>query len=207
MAAACCARCAGTARRRPTLRCGSLGSTPLSPQGRSLASSQVRVQGLELGRRFVLVQPWHAFHPASARSFLQINFAGRPAVWVLCRGDGCTACAYDADCAALCPLCCAAGGWGKPPVDEQGNPIYGDVFGQHLSDDEDDEQVGLEVSMSTVPSALVLASHVLCPVPNACVAVRNPCVTPRCTQRWPHMIPDRSIIHRALSSNTDAQQH
>lgn len=24
------------------------------------------------------------------------------------------------------------GGWGKPPVDETGNPVYGDVFGLHL---------------------------------------------------------------------------
>lgn len=26
----------------------------------------------------------------------------------------------------------AAGGWGKPPVDETGKPLYGDVFGQRL---------------------------------------------------------------------------
>ena len=25
-----------------------------------------------------------------------------------------------------------AGGWGKPPVDETGKPLYGDVFGQNL---------------------------------------------------------------------------
>lgn len=32
------------------------------------------------------------------------------------------------------------GGWGKPPVDEEGNPIYGDVFAERLGegDDEDD---------------------------------------------------------------------
>lgn len=31
------------------------------------------------------------------------------------------------------------GGWGKPPVDEHGNPIYGDVFGeQGVGDDEED---------------------------------------------------------------------
>lgn len=24
-----------------------------------------------------------------------------------------------------------AGGWGKPPVDETGKPLYGDVFGVH----------------------------------------------------------------------------
>lgn len=33
------------------------------------------------------------------------------------------------------------GGWGKPPVDHQGQPLYGDVFGQQivLDDDLDDE--------------------------------------------------------------------
>lgn len=33
------------------------------------------------------------------------------------------------------------GGWGKPPVDEEGNPLYGDVFGQHLNDVDSDEEV------------------------------------------------------------------
>ncbi|KAL8935042.1 MAG: hypothetical protein Q9216_005615 [Gyalolechia sp. 2 TL-2023] len=32
-----------------------------------------------------------------------------------------------------------AGGWGKPPVNEEGEPLYGDVFGQ-FADEEDDEQ-------------------------------------------------------------------
>lgn len=32
------------------------------------------------------------------------------------------------------------GGWGKPPVDEEGNPLYGDVFGQ-FKQDADDENV------------------------------------------------------------------
>lgn len=32
------------------------------------------------------------------------------------------------------------GGWGKPPVNENGEPLYGDVFGQ-FADEEDDEQV------------------------------------------------------------------
>lgn len=27
-----------------------------------------------------------------------------------------------------------AGGWGKPPVDEFGRPLYGDVFGSSMSD-------------------------------------------------------------------------
>lgn len=31
------------------------------------------------------------------------------------------------------------GGWGKPPVDEHGNPIYGDVFGEGDAGDDDDE--------------------------------------------------------------------
>ena len=37
-----------------------------------------------------------------------------------------------------------AGGWGKPPVDEQGKPLYGDVFGiqqQEAPAVEDDEQI------------------------------------------------------------------
>jgi hypothetical protein len=32
------------------------------------------------------------------------------------------------------------GGWGKPPVDAQGNPLYGDVFG--LAQDDDDSDAG-----------------------------------------------------------------
>ena len=35
-----------------------------------------------------------------------------------------------------------AGGWGKPPVDENGEPLYGDVFGQYV-EESDDEQAGL----------------------------------------------------------------
>lgn len=30
------------------------------------------------------------------------------------------------------------GGWGKPPVDEAGNPLYGDVFGIAMYDNDDD---------------------------------------------------------------------
>ena len=30
------------------------------------------------------------------------------------------------------------GGWGKPPVDEEGNPLYGDVFGLFEQDAEDE---------------------------------------------------------------------
>jgi splicing factor 3B subunit 2 len=34
------------------------------------------------------------------------------------------------------------GGWGKPPVNDRGEPIYGDVFGlQHGLADEDEEEV------------------------------------------------------------------
>lgn len=32
------------------------------------------------------------------------------------------------------------GGWGKPPVDETGKALYGDVFGQHVDDAESDEE-------------------------------------------------------------------
>ena len=31
------------------------------------------------------------------------------------------------------------GGWGKPPVDAYGRPLYGDVFGQGDAGDDDDE--------------------------------------------------------------------
>ena len=37
-----------------------------------------------------------------------------------------------------------AGGWGKPPVDEQGKPLYGDVFGIQSHEApmmEEDEQI------------------------------------------------------------------
>jgi len=33
------------------------------------------------------------------------------------------------------------GGWGKPPVDESGNPLYGDVFGQYGDGGDSDEEV------------------------------------------------------------------
>ena len=41
-----------------------------------------------------------------------------------------------------------AGGWGKPPVDEGGRPLYGDVFGQNFEEaqiakDEDEVDKGL----------------------------------------------------------------
>lgn len=35
-----------------------------------------------------------------------------------------------------------AGGWGKPPVDENGRPLYGDVFGTRLQDDADQAEAG-----------------------------------------------------------------
>ena len=36
----------------------------------------------------------------------------------------------------------APGQWGKPPVDEQGIPLYGDVFGEALGEESEDEQAG-----------------------------------------------------------------
>jgi len=42
-----------------------------------------------------------------------------------------------------------AGGWGKPPVNEAGEPLYGDVFGQ-FADEEDDEQVVISNAPHTV---------------------------------------------------------
>ena len=32
-------------------------------------------------------------------------------------------------CGQSCSFGYHAGGWGKPPVDESGKPLYGDVFG------------------------------------------------------------------------------
>lgn len=36
------------------------------------------------------------------------------------------------------------GGWGKPPVDEDGNPLYGDVFGQYAADNDTDDELDKE---------------------------------------------------------------
>lgn len=48
-----------------------------------------------------------------------------------------------------------AGGWGKPPVNEEGEPLYGDVFGQ-FADEEDEEQVGCHMlAHSATPSAVL----------------------------------------------------
>ncbi len=33
------------------------------------------------------------------------------------------------------------GGWGKPPVDEHGTPLYGNVFGAWDDDAEEEEEV------------------------------------------------------------------
>lgn len=44
-----------------------------------------------------------------------------------------------------------AGGWGKPPVNEAGEPLYGDVFGQ-FADEEDDEQVWISSAAQLVKS-------------------------------------------------------
>lgn len=41
------------------------------------------------------------------------------------------------------------GGWGKPPVDENGEPLYGDVFGQYM-EDSDEEEVNFFVSYGQV---------------------------------------------------------
>ena len=47
------------------------------------------------------------------------------------------------------------GGWGKPPVDEEGNPLYGDVFGLTMEPD-DDEPVRCQ---AFVPQAKPCISH------------------------------------------------
>ena len=49
-----------------------------------------------------------------------------------------------------------AGGWGKPPVDESGKPLYGDVFG--TSDPNYNQQIPTEHKlMVSTPSAQTLA--------------------------------------------------
>ena len=44
------------------------------------------------------------------------------------------------------------GGWGKAPVDERGEPLYGDVFAQHV-DEEDDLQVAVCACLDKLPPA------------------------------------------------------
>merc|ERR1719289_675216 len=41
-----------------------------------------------------------------------------------------------------------AGGWGKPPVDERGRPLYGDVFGLSMGENEAEKQVEEDVDKS-----------------------------------------------------------
>merc|ERR1719193_1553449 len=41
-----------------------------------------------------------------------------------------------------------AGGWGKPPVDERGRPLYGDVFGLSVGENEAEKQVEEDVDKS-----------------------------------------------------------
>ncbi len=48
-----------------------------------------------------------------------------------------------------------AGGWGKPPVNEAGEPLYGDVFGQ-FADEEDDEQVEISNAAQLVKEQTLL---------------------------------------------------
>ncbi|XP_041970128.1 splicing factor 3B subunit 2 [Aricia agestis] len=40
-----------------------------------------------------------------------------------------------------------AGGWGKPPVDETGKPLYGDVFGHHTAGQDDAEDQDIDRTM------------------------------------------------------------
>jgi len=55
-----------------------------------------------------------------------------------------------------------AGGWGKPPVDEEGNPLYGDVFGLYEEESED-EQVDRRFSQFSSKAKTTESSLVLCP--------------------------------------------
>lgn len=49
-----------------------------------------------------------------------------------------------------------AGGWGKPPVDEMGKPLYGDVFGTNASD----FQVGTTHTHTHIYNCVILAETV-----------------------------------------------
>ncbi len=44
-------------------------------------------------------------------------------------------------CVTGCQFGYQPGGWGKPPVDEYGNPVYGDVFGVAEEEVESDTEV------------------------------------------------------------------
>ena len=55
-----------------------------------------------------------------------------------------------------------AGGWGKPPVNEAGEPLYGDVFGQ-FADEEDDEQVQPDLTLPAVLWSILQPAYVAYP--------------------------------------------
>lgn len=54
------------------------------------------------------------------------------------------------------------GGWGKPPVDEGGNPIYGDVFAQNDEEVDEDELVSVGAAwrwVGVVPNGMVYQQY------------------------------------------------
>ena len=51
------------------------------------------------------------------------------------------------------------GGWGKPPVDEEGSPLYGDVFGLTM-EPEDEELVRICFSLFILDSIMDAVRHV-----------------------------------------------
>ena len=63
------------------------------------------------------------------------------------------------------------GGWGKAPVNEHGEPLYGDVFGQHMDDDDD-----LQVCVFLLPHCSDAAGW--SQRPNAFVTPRSGCGVP-----------------------------
>ena len=47
-------------------------------------------------------------------------------------------------------------GWGKPPVDENGDPLYGDVFGQYMEDSDDEEACFLPPNLYAYPEHVLM---------------------------------------------------
>jgi hypothetical protein len=68
-------------------------------------------------------------------------------IWMPCSLCRCPVSSVAATASLLTCYCCCImpvllllqpGGWGKPPVDAQGNPLYGDVFGLAVDDEDSD---------------------------------------------------------------------
>lgn len=90
-------------------------------------------------------------YPGGGRGMLPCNGACCPS---LCNTRPChQRCLLQTDpcIPARRPPLCAAGGWGKPPVDEAGRPVYGDVFGLEDEEVDEDEQVSCLLGLLGLP--------------------------------------------------------